>query len=152
MNKNLTSNSLTFALFRKVALQGLEEALHNEWPDQPTPRQCEAAPPQHTLTAGQGEPSEVCPDVHSGQCHPAARATKGMPAAAALLHHQDGWCLIIGSLYPQAVWQQYEAACVAEGLRAASYRTFCQLWRENLAHITVMKPMTDLCSVYPQPS
>ena len=50
-------------------------------------------------------------------------------------------------LYPQAVWKDYEAACLAEELRVVTYRTFCQLWREQLAYITVMKPMTDLCFV-----
>ena len=29
----------------------------------------------------------------------------------------------------------------------AAYNTFCKLWRELLPHITVMKPMTDLCAV-----
>ena len=50
-------------------------------------------------------------------------------------------------LYFQDVFLLYQAACEAEGLRDASYESFCWLWRENLAHIVVMKPMTDLCAV-----
>ena len=33
------------------------------------------------------------------------------------------------------------------GLRAAAYTTFCSLWRQLTPHITVMKPMSDLCWV-----
>ena len=38
------------------------------------------------------------------------------------------------------------------GLRAAQYSTFCILWRKLLPHITVMRPMTDLCWVCQQNS
>ena len=45
----------------------------------------------------------------------------------------------------QAVWVEYKLACDEAGLRAAAYNTFCTLWRKLAPHITVMKPMTDLC-------
>ena len=50
-------------------------------------------------------------------------------------------------LYLQDVFLQYQAACMAEGLRDASYESFCRLWRKNLAHTVVMKPMIGLCTV-----
>ena len=52
----------------------------------------------------------------------------------------------------QAVWVQYKLACDEVGLRAAAYNTFCMLWRKLTPHITVMKPMTDLCCVCQQNS
>ena len=45
------------------------------------------------------------------------------------------------------VWTEYQAACELVGIRVAAYKTFCGLWKDELAHITVMKPMTDLCHV-----
>ena len=50
-------------------------------------------------------------------------------------------------MYPQDVFKLYQAASEAEGLTPTSYRSFCRLWRDNLAHVVVMKPMTDLCHV-----
>lgn len=32
-------------------------------------------------------------------------------------------------------------------MRHAAYTTFCLMWKTLLPHITVMKPMTDLCAV-----
>ena len=55
-------------------------------------------------------------------------------------------------LFPQSVWVQYKAASEVATIRAVSYEMFCKLWRTLLAHITVMKPMTDLCSVCQQNS
>jgi hypothetical protein len=52
----------------------------------------------------------------------------------------------------QSVWVQYKLACDEAGLRAAAYNTFCTLWRKLAPHITVMKPMTDLCWVCQQNS
>ena len=45
----------------------------------------------------------------------------------------------------QLVWLQYQAACEEAAIRAAAYNTICVLWRTLLPHITVMRPMTDLC-------
>ena len=42
---------------------------------------------------------------------------------------------------------QYCAACETTGIRAAGYKTFCILWKALVPHVTVMRPMTDLCSV-----
>ena len=56
------------------------------------------------------------------------------------------------NLFCQAVWELYKEACIADDLRFAAYNTFCTLWRNLLTHITIMKPMTDLCSVYQQNS
>ena len=53
---------------------------------------------------------------------------------------------------PQSVWKEYTTACEASGIRAAAYATFCLLWRNLLPYITVMTPMTDLCSVCQQNS
>lgn len=50
------------------------------------------------------------------------------------------------------MWVQYKLACDEAGLRAAAYNTFCTLWRQVAPHITVMKPMTDLCWVCQQNS
>ena len=47
---------------------------------------------------------------------------------------------------------QYKLASDEVGLRVAAYNTFCTLWRELAPHITVMKPMTDLCWVCQQNS
>ena len=47
----------------------------------------------------------------------------------------------------QDVWVEYKLACDEAGIRAAQYNTFCTLWRKLAPHITVMKPMTDLCAV-----
>ena len=52
----------------------------------------------------------------------------------------------------QSVWYLYKAACDEAGLRALALNTFCTLWRNTLPFITVMKPMTDLCSVCQQNS
>ena len=46
----------------------------------------------------------------------------------------------------------YQLSCDESGLRAAAYTTFCTLWRKLAPHITVMKPMTDLCWVCQQNS
>ena len=56
------------------------------------------------------------------------------------------------SLTSQAVWVQYKLAADSAGIRAAAYTTFCRLWRELVPHITVMKPMSDLCWVCQQNS
>lgn len=56
-------------------------------------------------------------------------------------------------LFPQqAVWVEYKLACDDTGLRAAEYTTFCSLWRKLVPHITVMRPMSDLCWVCQQNS
>ena len=52
----------------------------------------------------------------------------------------------------RAVWDQYVTACEGAGVRSAAYCTFCLLWKSLLPYITVMKPMTDLCSVCQQNS
>ena len=44
----------------------------------------------------------------------------------------------------------YMAACEDTHIRHAAYETFCKLWRTLLPHITVMRPMTDLCDVCQQ--
>jgi hypothetical protein len=50
------------------------------------------------------------------------------------------------------VWVEYKLACDEAGIRSAAYNTFCTLWRKLAPHITVMKPMTDLCWVCQQNS
>ena len=52
----------------------------------------------------------------------------------------------------QSVWLQYEAACGEIGIGAVAYKTFCAFWTSLLPHITVMRPMTDLCAVCQQNS
>lgn len=47
----------------------------------------------------------------------------------------------------QSVWLEYKVACEEVGIRVASYTLFCQMWKDLLPHITVMRPMTDLCLV-----
>ena len=53
---------------------------------------------------------------------------------------------------PLSVWVIYKLACEEAGLRFAAYNTFCTLWRTLVPHITVMKPMSDLCWVCQQNS
>ena len=52
----------------------------------------------------------------------------------------------------QAVWVEYKLSCEETGIRAAEYTTFCTVWRKIVPHITVMKPMSDLCWVCQQNS
>ena len=47
---------------------------------------------------------------------------------------------------------QYKLASDEVGLRVGAYNTFCTLRRELAPHITIMKPMTDLCWVCQQNS
>ena len=47
----------------------------------------------------------------------------------------------------QAVWAEYKLSADEAGVKAAAYTTFCSLWRQLVPHITVMKPMSDLCWV-----
>ena len=45
----------------------------------------------------------------------------------------------------QAVWIEYKLASDEADIKAAAYTTFTSLWRQLAPHITVMKPMSDLC-------
>ena len=49
----------------------------------------------------------------------------------------------------QAVWVDYKLASDEADIKAAAYTTF---WRQLAPHITVMKPMSDLCWVCQQNS
>ena len=44
------------------------------------------------------------------------------------------------------MWQEYTDACEELEIQAAAYSTFCLKWVELVPFITVMRPMTDLCS------
>ena len=48
------------------------------------------------------------------------------------------------------MWAEYKLSADQAGIKAAAYTTFCSLWRQLVPHITVMKPMTDLCWVCQQ--
>ena len=52
----------------------------------------------------------------------------------------------------QAVWIEYKLASDEADIKAAAYTTFTSLWRQLAPHITVMKPMSDLCWVCQQNS
>ena len=47
---------------------------------------------------------------------------------------------------------EYKLAADEANIKAAAYSTFCSLWQQLAPHITVMKPMTDLCWVCQQNS
>ena len=52
----------------------------------------------------------------------------------------------------QAVWAENKLASDKAGIKAAAYTTFVSLWRQLVFHMTVMKPMSDLCWVCQQNS
>ena len=52
----------------------------------------------------------------------------------------------------QAVWIEYKLASDEADIKAAAYTTFTSLWCQLAPHITVMKPMSDLCWVCQQNS
>ena len=55
--------------------------------------------------------------------------------------------LLPSSTTKRAVWYQYTAASDLANIRSAKYSTFTETWRMCCPKVTVMKPMTDLCSV-----
>ena len=50
------------------------------------------------------------------------------------------------------MWVEYKLSADEANIKAAAYSTFCLLWQKLTPHITVMKPMTDLCWVCQQNS
>ena len=45
----------------------------------------------------------------------------------------------------KGVWNSYMRACATLTFRMASYTTFCAIWRQNVPHIMITTPKTDLC-------
>ena len=56
-------------------------------------------------------------------------------------------CVFFSLSISQAVWPEYKLSADEAGVKAAAYTTFCSLWCQLVPHITVMKPMSDLCWV-----
>ena len=52
----------------------------------------------------------------------------------------------------KAVWAEYKLSADEASIKAAAYTSFCSLWRQLVPHITVMKPMSDLCWICQQNS
>ena len=60
--------------------------------------------------------------------------------------------LLPSSTTKHTIWELYIQAAVTSLMRAVSYSTFTQLWRQLLPNVVVMKPMSDLCWVCQQNS
>ena len=70
------------------------------------------------------------------------------------IHVTWGVCMNIymSTINFKAVWAEYKLSADEANIKAAAYTSFCSLWRQLVPHITVMKPMSDLCWICQQNS
>ena len=60
--------------------------------------------------------------------------------------------LLPSSSTKSSIWLQYCNEAEAQGIRAASRSHFTTLWKQLVPHITICRPMSDLCWVCQQNS
>ena len=55
--------------------------------------------------------------------------------------------LLPSSTTKRLVWNVYVEASSQTVVRVVKFSTFTSIWRKYCPHLTVMKPMTDLCAI-----
>ena len=72
-------------------------------------------------------------------------SANGIPLPGRVANHQDKVMILPSDVTKQFLYDKYRSLSLSAGLVAIGRSKFYAIWQENLPHISITEPSSDLC-------